>query len=105
MNRTLSGARPANAPTSSCASRPSSAPKSKNQGLLDVYEKIDLPLAGVLARMEAAGVRVDPKELDRISTHIAAEMGKLEKTIFEMAGAEFNINSPQPARRNPSSIN
>jgi DNA polymerase I len=67
----------------------------EKQGLLDVYEKIDLPLAPVLARMEAAGVRVDPKELDRISTHLADEMSKLEKTIFEMAGAEFNINSPQ----------
>src|SRR6204780_745134 len=32
----------------------------EKQGLLDVYERIDLPLAGVLARMEAAGVRVDP---------------------------------------------
>jgi DNA polymerase-1 len=45
--------------------------------------------------MEAAGVRVDPAELDRISAHLAAEMAKLEKTIFELAGVPFNINSPQ----------
>ena len=65
------------------------------QGLLDLYEKIDLPLAGVLARMESAGVRVDPVELDRISTTTLEEIGKLEKSIHGHAGVEFNINSPQ----------
>jgi DNA polymerase-1 len=66
-----------------------------NQGLLELYEKIDLPLSSVLARMEAAGVRVDPVELDRISTKTLEELGKLEKSIYGIAGFEFNINSPQ----------
>src|SRR6204780_1618591 len=65
------------------------------QGMLDLYEKIDLPLAGVLARMEAAGVRVDPVEMERISTTTLEEIGKLEKSIYGHAGVEFNINSPQ----------
>src|SRR5580692_9107162 len=65
------------------------------QGLLDLYEKIDLPLATVLAHMEAAGVRVDPIELERISTKTLEELGKLEKSICGIAGFEFNINSPQ----------
>ena len=65
------------------------------QGLLDLYEKIDLPLSGVLARMESAGVRVDPVEMDRISATTLEEIGKLEKSIYGHAGVEFNINSPQ----------
>ncbi|MGA8143692.1 MAG: DNA polymerase I [Candidatus Acidiferrales bacterium] len=65
------------------------------QGLLHLYEKIDLPLAPVLARMEAVGVRVDPKELDRISAKMQEEIGALEKSIYELAGFEFKINSPQ----------
>ncbi|HWZ53394.1 MAG TPA: DNA polymerase I [Candidatus Acidoferrales bacterium] len=67
----------------------------EKQGLLHLYEKIDLPLAPVLARMEAVGVRVDPKELDRISTKMQQEIGGLEKSIYELAGFEFKINSPQ----------
>lgn len=67
----------------------------EKQGLLDVYEKIDLPLASVLARMEAAGVRVDRKELDIISKKAQEEITRLEKNIYELAGFEFTINSPQ----------
>jgi DNA polymerase-1 len=67
----------------------------EKQGLLPLYEKIDLPLAPVLARMEAAGVRVDPKELDRISTKMQQEIAELEKCIYDLAGCEFKINSPQ----------
>jgi DNA polymerase-1 len=64
-------------------------------GLLKVYEEIDLPLAPVLARMEAAGVRVDPVELDRISTTTTEEITKLEKSIYALVGFEFNVGSPQ----------
>ena len=64
-------------------------------GLADLYEKIDLPLAGVLARMEAAGVRVDQKELEKISAAAEEQIAQLEKSIFELAKCEFKINSPQ----------
>ena len=49
----------------------------------------------VLARMEAAGVRVDP---DRTRPHLSEDPGRnhqLEKSIYGLAGFEFNINSPQ----------
>jgi DNA polymerase-1 len=94
LNRTLSGAAGEHADFMSRVA-PILRAEVEKQGVLGVYEKIDLPLAPVLARMEAAGVRVDPAELDRISAHLAAEMAKLEKTIFELAGVPFNINSPQ----------
>ncbi len=67
----------------------------EKQGLVELYERIDLPLAPVLARMEAAGVLVDKNELDVISSKTQDELCGLEKTIYDLAGFEFNINSPQ----------
>jgi DNA polymerase-1 len=64
------------------------------QELAGVYEKIDLPLAPVLADMERIGIRVDPKELDKMSMSMEKEVRRLEKEIWKLAGNEFNINSP-----------
>jgi DNA polymerase-1 len=64
------------------------------QELAGVYEKIDLPLAPVLADMERIGIRVDPKELDKMSKSMEKEVRRLEKEIWKLAGNEFNINSP-----------
>ncbi|HVO57465.1 MAG TPA: DNA polymerase I [Dongiaceae bacterium] len=62
--------------------------------LTGVYEKIELPLSGVLAEMERAGVRVDPQALDAMSQSMEKEVRRLEKEIWKLAGAEFNVNSP-----------
>jgi DNA polymerase-1 len=67
----------------------------EKQGLADLYEKIDLPLAPVLARMEASGVRVDTAALEKISLHAEREIAVLEKAIHDLAGFEFKVNSPQ----------
>jgi DNA polymerase-1 len=64
------------------------------QELAGVYEKIDLPLAPVLADMERIGIRVAPKELDKMSTSMEKEVRRLEKEIWRLSGSEFNINSP-----------
>jgi DNA polymerase-1 len=45
--------------------------------------------------METAGVRVDRKELEIISAKAEEEIARLEKSIYELAGFEFKINSPQ----------
>ncbi|HEX8763679.1 MAG TPA: DNA polymerase, partial [Candidatus Acidoferrum sp.] len=66
----------------------------QEQGLEKAYEEIDLPLAPVLAEVERAGVRVEPKELDKMSQTMDKEVRRLEKEIWEMAGVEFNVNSP-----------
>jgi DNA polymerase-1 len=65
------------------------------RGLLEVYEKIDRPLAPVLARMERHGVRVDPQALAGMSAALEAEVRRIERRIYELAGVEFNVNSPQ----------
>jgi DNA polymerase I len=64
------------------------------QELQSVYEKIDLPVAAVLADIERNGVRVDPEALDAMSLAMEKEVRRLEKEIWEMAGTEFNVNSP-----------
>jgi DNA polymerase-1 len=66
----------------------------QEQQLESVYEKIDLPLAPVLADMERAGIRVDPKELEKMSQAMEKEVRRLEKEIWKLAGSEFNVNSP-----------
>jgi len=62
--------------------------------LESVYEKIDLPVAAVLADMERAGIRVDPNALDAMSLTMEKEVRRLEKEIWDLAGTEFNVNSP-----------
>jgi DNA polymerase I len=64
------------------------------QDLLKTYETIDLPLAPVLAEMERIGVRVDPKALEKMSQSMEKEVRRLEKDIWKLSGAEFNVNSP-----------
>jgi DNA polymerase-1 len=94
LNRTLSGA-PGERADFLIRVAPILRAEVEKLDLLDVYEKIDLPLAPVLARMEAAGVRVDKKELDIISKKAEEEIIRLEKSIYDLAGFEFTINSPQ----------
>ena len=65
------------------------------QDLLSVYNDIDLPLAPVLAAIEKCGIRVDPAALATMSVSMEGEIRTLERRIWELAGSEFNINSPQ----------
>lgn len=65
------------------------------QGLMRAYEEIDLPLASVLANVERAGIRIDPKALGAMSQTMGNEIRRLEREIWDVAGVEFNVNSPQ----------
>ncbi len=94
LNRTLSGA-PGERADFLFRIAPILREEVEQQGLIELYEKIDLPLAAVLARMEAAGVFVDKDELGVISSKTEQELRGLEKSIYDLAGFEFNINSPQ----------
>ncbi len=70
-------------------------PEVEALGLTQLYETIDLPMAGVLARMESLGITIDPEQLRRMSARMEEELGKLTEEIFAIAGKPFNINSPQ----------
>jgi DNA polymerase-1 len=56
---------------------------------------IEMPLVRVLREMELAGCRLDTDRLAGISTRVKADAAALEREIFELAGEEFTIGSPQ----------
>ncbi len=94
MNRTLSGASGEHADLL-LRLAPVLRAEVEKQGLAEIYEQMDLPLAPVLARMEAVGVGIDPRELEKISAKAQEEITALEKRIYELAGFEFNVKSTQ----------
>ena len=68
------------------------------RGLQQLYETIENPLVGVLARMEFTGVRVDVDELRRLNKELTQETNKLDSEIQELAGEAFRVNSTQQLR-------
>jgi DNA polymerase I len=64
-------------------------------GLAHLLSEVELPLAEVLARMQAAGVALDVEYLKEMSESLGDRMLTLEKDIYRHAGEEFNIGSPQ----------
>ena len=64
-------------------------------GVTTVYETLERPLVPVLARMEMAGIRVDPGVLSRMSNAFAQQMAGLEADIHAIAGQPFNVGSPK----------
>ncbi|MEO6317464.1 MAG: DNA polymerase I, partial [Acidimicrobiales bacterium] len=63
------------------------------QGLRALHDDIEVPLVGVLARMEDAGVAVDRDELQRLRDRLVADVERHKAGIIEAAGREFNVNS------------
>ncbi len=59
-----------------------------------LYRELELPLAFLLAEMERTGVRVDLAKFPEFSDKYKREMVSLSKEIFEIAGGDFNLNSP-----------
>jgi DNA polymerase I len=57
------------------------------------WESLELPLAYVLARMELAGIRVDRDDLVKMGEEFRARKAEIEKSIYALAGREFNIGS------------
>ncbi len=64
-------------------------------GLLKLYDEMELPLSRVLARMEAIGVRVEKDRLKDLSKEIEVQLASTEQRIYASAGVSFNINSPK----------
>lgn len=62
---------------------------------LEMYEKMELPVAQVLFEMERNGVQIDRAELARQSAELGAELMKLEQAAYAAAGQPFNLNSPK----------
>ncbi|MBD1570981.1 MULTISPECIES: DNA polymerase I [Aliivibrio] len=66
-----------------------------DEKLKSVFTDIELPLVSVLSRMERKGVYIDDMLLSAQSLEIGQRLDELEKAAFEVAGEEFNMNSPK----------
>jgi DNA polymerase-1 len=60
-----------------------------------VYERIERPLAPVVAKMETIGVRIDPEVLRAQSHGFGKRLQALEEEIYKLAGHSFNVGSPK----------
>ena len=67
----------------------------KDRALGALFRDIEMPLIGVLARIETHGVKVDAGMLRRQSADLAGRLGEIEKAAFAVAGETFNIASPR----------
>jgi len=70
----------------------------KEENLYDLYWDLERPLIHVLADMEFLGIRVDPAELQQQSEELGGRLEILMHEIYELAGEEFNIDSPKQLR-------
>jgi DNA polymerase-1 len=69
------------------------------QGLRSLHDDIEVPLVGVLARMEDLGVGVDEGELRGLRDRLVADVERYRALIVEAAGHDFNVNSTPQLRQ------
>jgi len=75
--------------------RPVLVDRMKEKQVYDLFTDIEMPLAAVLAEMEAAGVAVDVPYLQRLAEEWTRRLEELTAEIYRLAGTEFNISSPK----------
>jgi DNA polymerase-1 len=71
------------------------APLLKESGQEKVFTEIESPLLPVLAAMENEGIRLDPAALEEVGKKLRADIARLEASIYQHAGTNFNIGSPK----------
>ena len=71
----------------------------RERGAERLYRDVEMPLVGVLAAMEAAGVKIDTYRMGEITARLADRVEELESRAFELAGEEFVLGSPQQLAR------
>ena len=69
--------------------------KLKDQEMLDLFEKMEMPLVYALSAMEKAGIRADADILKEYAEKLSEKISHLEQEIYADAGETFNINSPK----------
>ena len=65
------------------------------EGMLQLFETVEMPLIYTLYEMEIRGIRVNKEALKEYGDNLQVGILKLEKGIYEQVGEEFNINSPK----------
>lgn len=67
----------------------------EKEGMLSLFEEIEMPLSFVLYRMEREGVKVEKEALKEYGDALLVRIEKLENAVYEQAGEKFNLNSPK----------
>ncbi len=67
----------------------------QKDNLLDLAQKIEMPLINVLAEMEHNGIKLDKESLLAFRKDLVTDILQTEETIYKLAGNEFNIQSPR----------
>lgn len=67
----------------------------KEANLYSLMMEMEMPLADILAEMEWTGIRVDQDRLNELGIELKESMDQLQEEIYQIAGVEFNINSPK----------
>lgn len=67
----------------------------KEDEMYDLWKDLEIPLAKVLSGMEYRGITVDASRLKDMESEIKTRLDEIEGKIYELAGEEFNINSPK----------
>lgn len=62
---------------------------------LNIFENLELPLLEVLGDMELRGMALDKPHLQKLSQRIHNRLKEREKEVYDLAGEQFNINSPK----------
>ncbi len=70
----------------------------RERGVWDLFADLEVPLTGVLAKVERAGVRLDTDYLEEMSLHLSKELDSVEHRIYQLADGPFNIGSPPQLR-------
>ena len=69
--------------------------KLADTGMEELFRTIEMPLIFSLHRMEQVGIQVERRELAEYGQKLSVQIEVLEKDIYQLAGREFNINSPK----------
>jgi len=67
----------------------------ESQSLMTLFQNVEMPLVSVLSDIEQNGVKIDLQALRTMSTALAEKLVTITGNIYELAGREFNINSPK----------
>ena len=65
-----------------------------DDGVMDLFSDIEMPLSTVLGRMEYEGIRCDVRVLEEMGIEISSRINTLSQDIYDLSGEEFNISSP-----------
>jgi len=71
----------------------------RNQGIWELATTLEFPLVGVLTRVEHNGILVDRRYLEKLNADFGQKMATLERTIQQLAGEDFNVNSHPQLQR------